>query len=448
MTTANASLRSLISLVALATPLYGVQAHDIGRDVLAPNNGWAASGSGVTGGSTAVAEQVYVVTNRAELIAALNNGVPSSTSPSTPSSEPKIIYVSGTIDANVDDNNQPLACTDYYRNGYTLESFLATYDPAIWGRIAPSGPLEAARVASQQAQQARVRIRIGSNTTIVGVGKNATVKGAWFDIRGTANVPNSRSNIIIRNLTFRDTFDCFPQWSPTDGSLGSWNAQYDSVSLRDSNNVWIDHNTFEDRETADDTQPNYFGVLYQVHDGLVDITNASDLVTVSWNRFVNHDKAMLIGSSDSAVADRGKLRVTLHHNFYKDVGQRAPRVRFGQVHLYNNYYDIRDTTNYQYSWGVGIESAIYAEENFFLANRTTTPDQVLARFNGTAISASGTLFVGPRVRNPVDVVAAWNAVNDPDLSPDAGWVPTLNHELLPAWTTPLLVPLLAGPIFR
>ena len=79
-----------------------------------------------------------------------------------------------------------------------------------------------------------------------------------------------------------------------------WNALYDSISLRDTNNVWIDHNTFEDRDTADATQPKYFGVLFQVHDGLLDITNASDLVTVSWNRFRNHDKMMLIGSSDSA----------------------------------------------------------------------------------------------------------------------------------------------------
>ncbi|HVF18064.1 MAG TPA: hypothetical protein VNA21_14185 [Steroidobacteraceae bacterium] len=448
MTTANTVLRTMISLAAFAAPFHAATALDLGRQVLDPNNGWAASGTGVTGGSTAAPEQVYTVTNRAELIAALNNGVPSSTSPSTPSNEPKIIYVQGTIDANVDDNNQPLACVDYYRNGYTLESFLATYDPAVWGRVAPTGPLELARVASQQAQQARVRIRVGSNTTIVGLGKGAAVEGAWLDIRGTANVPNSRTNIIVRNLTFRDTYDCFPQWSPTDGTLGSWNAQYDAISLRDSNNVWIDHNTFEDRETADATQPNYFGVLYQVHDGLVDITNASDLVTVSWNRLQNHDKAMLIGSSDSAVADRGKLRVTLHHNYFKQIGQRSPRVRFGQVHVYNNYYDIRDTTNYQYSWGVGIESAIYAEENFFLANRTTTPDQIVSRFNGTAITAKNTLIVGPRVRNPVDVVAAWNAVNDPDLAADAGWVPTLNHELMPAWTTPLLVPLLAGPIFR
>lgn len=419
---------------------------DLGLETLHPENGWAASFVGVTGGAAAAPGQIYTVRNRSELIAALNNGVVSSTSPSNPSNEPKVIYVKGVIDANVDDANQPLACTDYYRDGYTLEQFLATYDPAVWGRAAPSGPLETARVASAAAQQLRVRIRIGSNTTIVGVGNKATIRGAWFDIRGTANVANSRTNIIVRNITFQDTYDCFPQWSPTDGSLGSWNALYDSISLRDSNNVWIDHNAFEDRDTADSKAPNYFGVLYQQHDGALDITNASDLVTGSWNRFRNHDKVMLIGSSDSAAADRGKLRVTLHHNYFERVGQRVPRVRFGQVHLYNNYYDVRNTPNYQYSWGVGIESAIYAEENFFLAARSFTPDQILERFNGTAISASSTLLIGPPGRNPVDVVTAWNTSNDPDLGADAGWVPTLNYQLLPAWTTPLTVPLLAGPI--
>ncbi len=442
----------LISAALICMSSGTAQAHgqrDIGRETLHPQDGWAASGSGVTGGSAAVPEQVYTVTNRRELIAALNNGVPSSSSPFNPSNEPKIIYVKGTIDANVDDQNNPLTCTDYYANGYTLESFLATYDPSVWGREEePSGALEDARIASRNAQQARVRIRIGSNTTIVGLGKNAIIKGAWFDIRGTANVANSRSNIIIRNLNFRDTFDCFPAWDPTDGELGSWNAQYDSISLRDTNNVWIDHNTFEDRDTLDAKQPQHFGVLYQIHDGLLDITNASDLVTVSWNRFRNHDKLMLIGSSDSATADRGKLRVTLHHNLFDGIGQRAPRVRFGQVHLYNNLYDVRNTPNYNYSWGVGIESAIYAEENVFIADRNFAIDRIIARFNGTALSASNTMVIGPRVRNPVDVIAAWNAVNDPDLGFDAGWVPTLDHELLPAWTTPILVPLLAGPQAR
>jgi pectate lyase len=158
--------------------------------------------------------------------------------------------------------------------------------------VPPSGPLEAARVASQQAQQERVRIRIGSNTTIVGLGKSALVRGAWLDARDA-------DNIIIRNITFRDTYDCFPQWSPTDGSQGNGNALYDAVSLRNSTHVWVDHNDFADVETADETEPIYFARLFQVHDGHLDITNASDLVTASWNRFTRHDKVMLIGSSDS-----------------------------------------------------------------------------------------------------------------------------------------------------
>ena len=186
----------------------------------------------------------------------------------------------------------------------------------------------------------------------------------------------------------------------------------------------------------------------QVHDGLLDITNASDLVTVSAGiASRNHDKMMLIGSSDTAAPDRGKLRVTLHHNLFDGIGQRAPRVRFGQVHVYNNLYDMRDTPNYVSTAGVSASSRqLYAEENFFLADRTTSPSTRSSSVStARPSSASGTLVVGPRVRNPVDVIAAWNAVNDPDLGFDAGWVPTLNFELLPAWTTPILVPLFAGP---
>jgi pectate lyase len=264
-----------------------------------------------------------------------------------------------------------------------------------------------------------VRIRIGSNTTIVGVGKGAVIKGAWLDIRDA-------DNIIIRNITFRDTFDCFPQWNPTDGAQGNWNSLYDAVSLRNTTHVWVDHNDFADDETADEGLPVYFGRLFQVHDGHLDITNASDLVTVSWNRFTSHDKVMLIGSSDTgttAAGDRGKLRVTIHHNLFGDVGQRAPRVRFGRVHVYNNLYEIKKVPDYVYSWGVGIESQIYAEENLFLVDQTITPDRGISRFSGTAIHETGTLFGGPADKNLTDVRGAWNEANDPDLGGDVGWTP-------------------------
>ena len=437
-TIAASSLLALASLTGA-----GHDDRDLGRETLAPGDGWASFSTGTTGGSAAAPEQVYLVRKRRELVAALNDGVYPPPS-STPSNAPKIIYVEGSIDANVDDDDQPLGCEDYYRNGYTIEGFLAAYDPAVWGRVNPSGPMEAARLASQAAQQARVRIRVGSNTTIVGRGA-AALHGAWLDIRGTANVPGSRTNIIIRNLTFRDTYDCFPQWSPTDGAFGNWNALYDSVSLRDTDHVWIDHNRFEDVETADETLPVYFGRLFQVHDGLLDITNASDLVTVSWNEFRAHDKVMLIGSSDSAAADRGKLRVTLHHNRFDGLGQRTPRVRFGQVHVYNNAYRIEDVPNYGYSWGVGVESAIYAENNDFETDEAVTPDEIVERFSGTALHEAGTFLNGSSHGSLVDLVAAYNAVNDPDLGTDVGWTPTLVRRVDPTPAVRSLVRTHAGP---
>lgn len=52
--------------------------------------------------------------------------------------------------------------------------------------------------------------------------------------------------------------------------------------------------------------------------------------------FQQHDKTMLIGADPSHVGDRC-IRVTIHHCFFDGTRQRQPRVRFGKVHLYNNY---------------------------------------------------------------------------------------------------------------
>jgi len=274
-----------------------------------------------------------------------------------------------------------------------------------------------------------VRIRLGSNTTIVGLGRDATIRGAWFDIRGTAGVANSRTNIIVRNLTFQDTFDCFPAWAPTDGALGSWNSQYDSISLRDSNNVWVDHNTFEDRATADETLPLYFGVVFQVHDGLVDITNASDLVTVSWNRFRNHDKTMLIGSSDTAAADRGKLRVTLHHNLFDKIGQRAPRVRFGQVHVYNNLYLITDLARHGYSLGVGHRSRIFSQSNAWEWPADVSRPPLLRWWGGDVFADRGSLLNG----RPIDLLGLLrDAHPSRAIDGDVGWTPAHVDAVDPA----------------
>jgi len=168
-------------------------------------------------------------------------------------------------------------------------------------------------------------------------------------------------------------------------------------------------------------------------------------VTVSWNRFLNHDKVSLVGSSDTgntATADRGKLRVTFRHNFYDNVGQRTPRVRFGQVHVYNNYYSIVNNPGFGYSWGVGVESQIYAENNFFKTDASVALDKIIGRYNGAAISVAGT-----RVNDKdVDLLATHNAAFTSTLASKVDWKPTLITQVDPIETVISSVPDNAGPI--
>jgi pectate lyase len=428
------ALTALLSLAILATPPAsaatgsqttagpaspGGRHTDPGRQVLPANDGWAAEGSGTTGGSAAPASNVHTVSTRTQLAAAL----------AAPS--PKIIYVKGTISTD-------RTCADYTTGGYTLQAYLAAYDPAVWGRTTePSGPLEDARAASAAKQTANIKLKVGSNTTIVGLGKNASIRGVNLHV-------DKADNVIVRNIGFEDTADCFPQWDPTDGAEGNWNSLYDNISVTGSTHVWVDHNTFTDGDNPDSSQPLYFGRPYQVHDGQLDITNGANYVTASWNRFAGHDKTMLIGSTNTPGADVGKLKVTVHHNHFDDVLQRLPRVRFGQVHVYNNYYEVPDASTFVYALGVGVQSQIFAENNFFRLGRAVDPAKLLYNWAGTTLTARGNVLrVGGRV-TPIDLIAVYNAVNDPDFGTDAGWTPTLHTGIDPAESVRLSVSQHAG----
>ncbi|MFF7542131.1 polysaccharide lyase family 1 protein [Streptomyces canus] len=402
--------------IALAAGMVGMfclpahaDARDISRDTLPANDGWASAGEGTTGGSTADAAHVYTVTDRAGLVRALDGG----------SATPKIIRIAGTIDANTDDDGDHLDCADYATDGYGLKKYLAAYDPRTWGAAKPSGPQEEARQASANKQAERVELLVGSNTTIVGL-KGAVLKGGSLQVRNATNV-------IIRNLDLRDAYDCFPVWQPNTGGLGDWKTAYDTIWLAGSTHVWVDHVTLSDKGHPDADEPTHFARNYLRHDGLLDITNGSDLVTVSWSRFADHDKAMLIGNSDSATGDRGRLRVTLHHNQFESVVQRAPRVRFGQVHLYNNRY-IAKNDDYRYSLGISTESAVHAENNAFHTPGHIEAADLVKSWNGSALHQTGTLFNG----YPVDLLAIHNAYNsgsERDLTADVGWTPTLHTKI-------------------
>ncbi|CAM5698759.1 polysaccharide lyase family 1 protein [Streptomyces violaceorubidus] len=244
-------------------------------------------------------------------------------------------------------------------------------------------------------------------------------------------------NVIVRNLTFESPVDCFPQWDPTDGDKGNWNSEYDSAVVHGSTHVWLDHNTFTDGEHPDSAAPTYFGMLYQQHDGQLDIVKGADYVTASWNVFTEHDKTILIGNSDSestAAVDRGHLRATFHHNLFKNLVERAPRVRFGQVDVYNNHFVASD--DYAYSFGVGKESALVAEYNAFTLPAGVSPAKVLKRWNDSPLSAAHNRVNG----RGVDLIAAHNAENpEVPLRTGAGWTPTLRTSVLPSLAVPFVV---------
>ncbi len=424
------SVQNGTSTTTHSTGLPGVSqaALALARQTLPANDGWAAAGTGTTGGSAADGAHVAVASNRAELIAALGGNATTNGQ----NAVPKIVFVNGRIDMARDAANAPLSCTDFADPAYDLQSFLDAYDPAVWGDATkPTGPLEEARVRSAKRQGDHIKVNVGSNTTIIGVNGGRIEHGSL--------VLTNVTNVIVRNLAVTDAADCFPAWDPTDGSAGNWNALYDLVSLSGATNVWLDHNTFSDGNNHDRDQPLYFGRPYQVHDGATDFIRGSDLITVSYNDYYDHDKTMLIGSTDTPGVDVGKLRVTLHHNRFGNVIQRAPRVRFGQVDVYNNLYVATDE-EYSYSLGVGVESSIYAENNYFRLSADVPASDVIKYWKGTRITAKGTLVqISGRAPQPVDLVAAHNAAYDPDLTPDAGWTPTLRPRLDPTIAVPAVV---------
>jgi pectate lyase len=78
--------------------------------------------------------------------------------------------------------------------------------------------------------------------------------------------------------------------------------------------------------------------------------------------FERHDKTMLIGADPTHVGDRC-IRVTIHHCFFDGTRQRHPRLRFGKVHLYNNYTR---------GWGIyavcaSVEAQIVSQCNIYEA---------------------------------------------------------------------------------
>lgn len=309
------------------------------RDV-APRYGFGgydlATNTGTIGGAKANEKMIFMVNNKKDLLDAI----------AINKNQPRIIQVSGIIDIS---------------EGKPYKDF--------------------------DDQKSRSLIKIPSDTTLIGVGDNAGF------INGSLML-SKVNNVIIRNLKIEAPIDVAPKFEEGDG----WNAEWDGINIITSTYVWIDHVTLTDGKFTDDMYQEKDGWKYVQHDGLLDIKRGSDFITISYCLFENHDKTMLIGHSDkNADQDENKLNITLHHNVFLDITQRAPRVRFGKIHMYNNLFKgsvnkSKTVYPYQYSIGLGYKGSVLSENNQFMIDGLKDNCKVAKQFKGDNLRDNNSLF--------------------------------------------------------
>ncbi len=144
-------------------------------------------------------------------------------------------------------------------------------------------------------------VSVASNKTIIGVGADVAIVQGGFRLIGS-------SNVILRNLTIKDSF--------VDGDYDGKTQDYDGVQMDTAHHVWIDHCH-----------------LTRMGDGLIDSRADTTYLTVSWNVLSDHNKAFGIGWTENVTA-----QMTIHHNWLRDTNQRNPSTdNVLRAHLYNNF---------------------------------------------------------------------------------------------------------------
>jgi pectate lyase len=250
-------------------------------------------------------------------------------------------------------------------------------------------------------------MEIGSNKTIVGADRNATIIGGL--------TVNGQSNVIIRNLNIQGVY---PNSGPGD-----------TLSSKNSHHIWWDHLAVWDAE-----------------DGLLDITRESDYQTVSWSKFYytkaenDHRLASLNGSGGGDhPEDWGHLRITYHHNWWGElVDQRMPRVMYGQGHQFNNYFN---STGNSYCIGVGSYGSVLIENNYF--KDVNNPHQFMYDVYMYA-AAEGNIYDNTTGSRDVGLGGTRDAAGQEAFDPGP-FTPPYAYDLDPADTIPQIVMRCAGP---
>jgi pectate lyase/pectin methylesterase-like acyl-CoA thioesterase len=238
-------------------------------------------------------------------------------------------------------------------------------------------------------------IVVTSNKTIIGVGDTGEI------VHGELHLNPGTSNVIIRNLTIRDSY--------VEGDWDGKTTDYDAIQMDTVDHVWIDHNRFT-----------------HMGDGLLDIRKDSQYITVSYNQFSNHNKALGIGWTTNALT-----QITIDHNWFTGTKQRNPSAdNCAYAHLYNNYLSAQvadgDPVWTYGNWARG-RTKMVLENSYF--------DGVQHPYQADA--AAELVERGSILKNTTGRTDAWGAAFDPREFYD--------YRLDPAAAVPALVKRFSGP---
>ncbi|GER56290.1 pectin lyase-like superfamily protein [Striga asiatica] len=197
-------------------------------------------------------------------------------------------------------------------------------------------------------------LMLNSYKTIDGRGARVEISGGpCITIEGV-------SHVIIHGISIHDCKPGKPGLvrSTPDHVGHRLGCDGDAISVFSSSNVWIDH-----------------CYLARCADGLIDVTHASNFVTISNNYFTQHDKVMLFGHRDDYTADKIMKVTVVYNHFGPGLIQRLPRVRFGYAHVANNRYD----EWLMYAIGGSADPTILSEGNYFVAPNQDYAKEVTKR---------------------------------------------------------------------
>ncbi len=331
-------------------------------------------GTGTTGGGNAVARSATTWSDLQTL----------ATDPSAPA---VILLPEGTYDFRDTPREQavcPATCSkDPTKPQYTV--LVGTQTCAV------------AQVTKSRTERV---LAVGSNKTIVGLGRGAQLRGVSFDL-------GSSRNVIVRNVAVFDVNRDLIEAG-------------DAFTFEQPSQIWLDHVTTK-----------------WISDGFTDISAGTSNVTLSWFHFDGGTTYECDGEHTRAATVQD-ANVTFHHCLFDHVESHSPTVQnaLARVHVFDSVL----TDNLGYGAGASCGAQVLLEENTFQSVGTPTERSTCAddTMYGMIDAPAASNFYG-------DDVGEHHGGADSGAEPhDSVFTPPYSYDLEPAQAEGRIVAARAG----